>query len=75
MGGFGGFAADVIVKVTARKDDRADSAVDQYRDTDKPVAASEPRLNQRRLGFSICGVCSGTRALDLAAGDASSRLG
>lgn len=31
LGGFGGFAADVIVKVTARKDDRADSAVDQHK--------------------------------------------
>lgn len=37
------------MKVTARKDDRADSAVDQHRDTDKPVAASKPGLNQRRF--------------------------
>lgn len=77
LGGFGGFAADVIVKVTARKDNRADSAVDQHRDTDRLVAASKPGLNQRRV--LVLDVVSeragGTRAFDLAAWGASSRLG
>lgn len=42
------------MKVTARKDDRADSAVDQHRETGRPVAALKPGLNQRRDLDVVC---------------------
>lgn len=47
---------------TARKDDRAGSAVDQHRDTDKPVAAAlGARIESEVVGFLEYVVCAAGR--------------